>query len=183
MSDKLAMLEDVERSSFSAVVWTHKIHEKQADLCLNQYKTLETVRIIASSITSAGIISLIFVDELWIKIISALISLITVAISALFKSFNTQDLSSNHKKAAVILLAIRDKYQHLLLTIRVGEKSYDELDQEYLALEKEKHNVYKDLPMTSGKAVQMASEALKIKKDNEFPDEEINNYLPKSLHK
>ncbi len=183
MSEKLTMLEDVVRNSFSSVVWTHKIHEKQADLCLKQYQALEIARIITSSITSVGILSLIFVDELWIKIASALVSFITVLISALFKSFDTQGLSANHKKAAVILLALRDKYQHLLLTIRVGEKSYDELDQEYLSLEQEKHNIYKDLPSTSDKAVEMASEALKIKKDNEFPDEEVNNYLPKSLHK
>lgn len=183
MSDKLTVLEDVVRCSFSAVVWTHKIHEKQAYLCLKQYKALETVRIIASSITSVGILSLIFVDELWIKIISALVSLITVVISALFKSFNTQDLSNNHKKAAVILLAIRDKYEHLLLNIRVGEKIYDDLNQEYLTLEQEKHNIYKDLPTTSDRAVKMASEALKIRKDNEFPDDEVNNFLPKSLHK
>ena len=183
MDEKLAIIEDVVRNSFSAVVWTHNIQEKHADLCLKRFKVLETVRIFASSITSVGILSLIFVDELWIKIISALVSLITVVISTLFKSFNTQELCDNHKKAAVALLAIRDKYQHLLLTIRVGEKSYNDLDQEYLALEQEKHSIYKDLPTTSDRAVQMASKALKIQKDNEFPNEEVDHYLPKVLHK
>jgi hypothetical protein len=182
MDNKISILEDVVRSSYSSVVWTHKIQEKQADLYLKSYKCLETIRIISSSVTSVGIISLLFIDELWVKLFSTIVSLISAIISALFKSFNTQDLSIANKKAAVDLLEIRDKYQHLLLTVRAGEKSYDELDKEYVALEEEKHIIYKTLPQTTDKAKDMASVALKISKDNEFPDSEVNSYLPKSLH-
>jgi hypothetical protein len=183
MNDKILLLEDLVRESYATIVWTHKVHEKQADICLSKYRSLETIRVIVSSIASAGVISLLFVDEFWIKLISALLSSVTVIISALFKSFNSQELSATHKKAAVTMLRLRDNYKHLLLCIRIADKSYEELDEIFLSLEKEKHCIYKDLPMTSNNAVILAEKALKINKDNSFSDEEINAYLPESLHK
>lgn len=183
MSDKLNILEDTVRVSYAGVVWSHKIQEKQADICNQKYKRLETIRIVASSITSVGIIALIFVDELWVKLVSALVSFVTVMISALFKSFSTQELCTIHKKAAHTLLIVRDKYQHLLMEIRIGEKNYYELNNEYIELEKEKHKAYSDSPSTSDRAVELASQALKVKGDNKYTDEEINNFLPKILWK
>jgi hypothetical protein len=183
MSDALDALENVVRNSFAGVVWTHKIHEKQADIYVNRYKCLEIIRIIAASLTSAGIVSSIFCNEMRVKLASAIISFISVAISALFKSFNIQDLCANHKKAAITLLVLRDKYQHLLLSIRTAQKAYEELDNDYLALEAEKHSVYMDLPITTDGAVKLAKIALQVSKDNEFTDEEVDCYLPRTLHK
>ncbi len=183
MSKDINILEDTVRASYAGVVWSHKIQEKQADICKQKYERLEIMRIITSSITSAGIISLIFVDELWIKLASAIISFVTVVISALFKSFNTQELRNIHKKAAYTLLIIRDKYQHLLMEIRIAEKSYDELNKVYVELENEKHEAYSDSPTTSDKAVELASQALKVKGDNRYTDNEINGFLPKILWK
>ena len=145
MSDKLNIFEDTVRVSYAGVVWSHKIQEKQADICSQKYKCLETIRIITSAITSVGIITLIFVDELWLKLVSTLVSFVTVVISAIFKSFSTQELGAMHKKAAHTLLVVRDGYQHLLMEIRIGERSYEELNNEYIELEKEKHKVYSDL--------------------------------------
>ena len=183
MKDDLNILEDTVRVSYAGVVWSHKIQEKQADICNQKYERLETIRIIASSITSVGIISLVFVDELWIKLVSAIVSFVAVVISALFKSFSTQELCATHKKAAYTLLVVRDKYQHLLMEIRIGKRGYDELNNEYMELEKEKHGVYSGSPTTSDKAVELASQALKVKGDNKYTNSEINSFLPQVLWK
>jgi hypothetical protein len=183
MSDALEALENVVRNSFAGVVWTHKIHEKQADIYVNRYKWLEITRIVTASLTSAGVVSSIFFDPIWVKLISAIISFISALISMLFKSFCIQDSCVNHKKAALELLVIRDKYQHLLLSIRTAHKPYVELDNEYLVLENEKHSTYMNLPITTDKAVKLAKTVLQVSKDNEFTDEEIDSYLPQVLHK
>jgi len=81
MSDELNILENTVRASFAGVVWSHKIQEKQADICDRKYKWLEIIRIVASAITSVGIITLVFVDELWVKLASTLVSFVTVVIS------------------------------------------------------------------------------------------------------
>lgn len=64
-------LEDSVRNSYGSVVWSHKIQEKQADIYSNKYKILETINIATASLTSAGIIAIIFVDPFWLKLISA----------------------------------------------------------------------------------------------------------------
>ena len=48
------MLESSVRDTFGSVVWSHKIQEKQADICSQHYKRLETMKIIAASITTVG---------------------------------------------------------------------------------------------------------------------------------
>lgn len=183
MSNELTILENTVRTSFAGIVWSHKIQEKQADICGQKYQRLETIRVIASAATSVGILTVVFVDGLWLKLASSLVSLIAVVISSLFKSFNTQELCATHKKTAHTLLVVRDKYQHLLMEIRIGNKSYDELNNKYEALETEKHQAYSDSPNTSDQAVELARQALKIKGDNAYTDNEINNFLPESLWK
>ena len=92
MPDNYKIIEDNLRNTYGSVVWSHKIQEKQADISVKKYKVLEIVRIIASSLTSVGIISLLFSNELWIKIVSALLSFVSVAVSAIFKSFDLQTM-------------------------------------------------------------------------------------------
>ena len=51
MISKVQVLEDSIRNTLGSVVWSHKIHEKEADLILWKYKILETVKIISNSLT------------------------------------------------------------------------------------------------------------------------------------
>lgn len=53
----------------------------------------------------------------------------------------------------------------------------------YEELQNQLGTVYKEAPNTTDKAVDRASKALKINKDNEFSDEEIDANLPKSLQR
>lgn len=115
------ILEDNVRNTFMSVVWAHKTQEKQADILSNKYKRYEVVRIICSSLTSAGLISLIFVDEFWVKLGSALLSFLSAFISMFFKSFELQNNIQNHKKTAVELLVLRDKFKVLLIEIKHGK--------------------------------------------------------------
>ncbi|MDO4673253.1 MAG: SLATT domain-containing protein, partial [Porphyromonadaceae bacterium] len=95
MIENYKMLEDVVRESYSSIVWSHKIQEKQSDIYAEKFKRLETLNIGAASLTSVGIIAMIFTDPLWIKLASALVSLITVFITAYYKSFDLQKLVSS----------------------------------------------------------------------------------------
>ena len=54
------VLLDLARQNFASVVWTHKVQEKQADIYAESYAKLQTINIIAASITSCGIASTIF---------------------------------------------------------------------------------------------------------------------------
>ncbi len=181
--DNYQVLEDAVRDSYGGVVWTHKIQEKQADICAVKFKKMETVNIVAASLTSAGIIAIIFTDPLWLKLISAIVSFATVYITAYYKSFDLQKLVASHKATANKIIAVRDKYKVLLTEIKLQSDSVENLLTKYNELVKETNGIYLEAPTTTDKAVEMAREALKVKKDNTFTDEEIDSFLPQSLRR
>ena len=100
MEEQYSILEGAARDMFARAVWSHKIQEKQADIYQKQFKQMETVNIACTSLTSVGILSTIFADQLWIKIASAVLSFVTVFIAAYFKSFDLNTLAKAHKEAA-----------------------------------------------------------------------------------
>lgn len=177
------MLEDVVRDSYASVVWSHKIQEKQADIYAEKFKKMETVNIGAASLTSVGIVALIFTDPLWLKLVSALISFATVYITAYFKSFDLQKFITSHKAAANKLIAVRDQYKILLTEIKLKVDSVENLLARYKELVEKTDAIYLEAPTTTDEAVGKASKALKIKKDNTFTDAEIDSFLPLSLRR
>lgn len=181
--DEYLVLEDNVRHSYMSVVWSHKIQEKQADILTNYYKRLETVRVICAVIISGSLISLIFKDQFKVKLITTFISFISAVISMLFKSFDIQKSITNHKNTANELLAIRNQFQLLLVDIKMKNKDKSELMKIYNNLIVQLDDIYRTAPNTTDKAVKRAENALKIKKDNEFLDEEIDLNLPKSLRR
>lgn len=144
---------------------------------------METVNIFAASLTSVGVIAMIFTDPLWLKLISALISLATVFITAYYKAFDLQKLMVSHKATANKLIAVRDKYKVLLIKIKLKSDPIDQLILQYNELVKEVDTIYLDAPSTTDKAVKRASEALKVTQDNTFSEEEIDSFLPASLRR
>lgn len=183
MIDNYRVLEDVARYSYMGVVWTHKIQEKQSDIYAEKFKKMETINIGAASLTSVGIIAIIFTDPLWLKLISALISFATVYITAYFKSFDLQKLIASHKATANKLIAVRDQYKLLLTEIKFQSDSVENLFSKYSELVREADGIYLEAPSTTDEAVDRASEALKTKKDNTFSDDEIDSFLPSSLRR
>lgn len=183
MADLYNILEDAVRDMFARAVWSHKIQEKQADIYREQYKRMETANIFCTSVTSAGILSTIFFDDLWIKILSMGISLVTIFIGAYFKSFAPNKLSMIHKDSANKLLIVRNEITCLLTSIKLREKTVAELESRYRELMDKANEVYKDAPATTDKAVKLAATALKVKGDNTFPKEEVDSYLPPALQK
>lgn len=183
MEKKFCILESSVRDTLGSVVWSHKIQEKQADIYAVHFKVMETAKILSASLTSVGIVSLIFTDQLWIKLVSALISFVSVFVSALFKSFDLQTIVGQHKAAANNLLAVRDDLKLLILQIKLQKNNPETLSERYEEIVHQLDKIYADAPNTTDKAVELARIALNITKDNTFTDEEIDGFLPVELRK
>ena len=177
------IFENVVRDPYAGVVWSHKIQEKQSDIYAEIYKCMETVKIIIASLTSVGIVAIIFTDPLWLKLVSAFVSFFAVYINAYYKTFDLQKMMSLHKATANRLIEIRDQYKILLTKIRLRADSLENLILIYENLVNKTDQIYFESPSTSNKAVRRASKALKINKDNTFSDEEIDSFLPESLRR
>lgn len=177
MTDQYNILEDAVRDMFARAVWSHKIQEKQADIYQARYKWMETVSILCASLTSIGILSTIFADQLWIKIVSAILSFATVFVAAYFNPFDLNKLTKTHKEVANNLLIVRNEMTCLLASIKMREKPASELEDRYRELMDKSNEIYKDAPATTDKAVKLAKIALQVTGDNTFTKDEIDSYL------
>lgn len=177
------ILEDTIRQDYASVVWSHKIQEKQSDIYKSQFKAMETIRIILAALTSGGIITTIFFDELWIKIISSVLSVATAFINSYFKSFDIQNMVLRHKSAANALWRIREELLILLTRTKQQSATIDVLGTEHANIIKRLGDIYADSPSTTNRAVSKAAKALNCSKDLTFSDDEIDKFLPRSLRK
>ena len=189
MTNQYDILEDAVRDMLARAIWSHKVQEKQSDIYLRRYNWLMITSIICSAITTGGILTIIFKENIWfkdcvwLKLLSAVIPSITLVISTYLKNYDLTNLIKIHKEAANKLLIVRNEITCLITSIKLKSKSVIELEIEYKSLMSNANEIYKDAPQTTDKALNKAKKALKISKDNSFTDEEIDSYLPYNLRK
>ena len=181
MNTDYQILLDEVRQNYASVVWTHKIQEKQADIYHRQYAKLETANILAASATSCGLVSTIFCDNIWAKIIAAILSFITIAITAYFKSFDLKEMEKQNKEYANKFLIIRNRLLHIICDLHMKQRNVAEINTEYSSIIDELNKLYVAAPLTTQKAVDKATEALKANKEYTYIEDEIDNFLPPAL--
>ena len=178
------VLLDLVRQNFASVVWTHKVQEKQADIYVEYYAKLQTMNIIAASITSCGIVSTIFAGDafqLVLKIVTATLSFFTLCITAYFKSFDLQTLGKQNKEAANQFLVIRNELLQIIGDIHIQKESLQDIEGRYSDIIRRLNELYVSAPSTTDKAIKRATQALNIKQEYTYSEEEIDRFLPASL--
>ena len=181
MDEKVRVLEDVARNLFANVVWTHKIQEKQAEIYEHRFKLLSVINIIFAALTSAGIVSTIFVDPTWLKVASAIVAFVTTALSAFMALYDYKSMAKANKSTATKLVCARDDLLTCLAKIKIGENPTQVMTEDFEKIQNRIHEIYSDAPNTSDKAVSKATTSIKKNKDGTYSDEEIDALLPDSL--
>lgn len=181
--DSRAVLEGQLRECFGRVVYTHKTHEKCADILLERLSKVKLWQIILSAITTAGFIGTVFGAGQIGALIGVLVSTTLLALNAYTKNYDLGELAQKHRQAGADLWIIREKYLSLITDLKMGEKPIESLQGERDALLDELHAVYSGAPSTTYEAYRKAQEALQRQDDMTFSDEEIDAFLPKELKK
>ncbi len=181
--DSKAILEGQLRECFGRVVYSHKTHEKCADILLARLSTIKLWQIILSAVTTAGFIAAVFGAGKTGALVGILVSTILLVLNAYTKDYDLGELSQKHRQAAADLWIIREKYLSLITDLRMGAKSIEILQNERDILLEELYSVYSGAPSTTYQAYKKAQEALKQLEDMTFSDEEIDAFLPKELKK
>lgn len=181
--DSRAILEDQLRECFGRVVYSHKTHEKCADILTARLSTIKLAQIILSAITTGGFISAVFGAEKVGVLIGIIVSTVLLALNAFTKNYDLGELSQKHKRAASDLWLIREKYLSLIADLRMREKPLESLQKERDTLLEDLHSVYSGAPTTSYQAYRKAQQSLQKLEDMTFSDEEIDTFLPGKLKK
>lgn len=181
MMEKYQILLDTVRQQYASVVWTHKIQEKQADLYAERYRRFEIANIFFASLTACGIVGVIFQDGIILKIITAVLSFVTVFIATYNKSFDLKALATGNKTAANQFVGIRNELLQIISDLHLMEKSVSEINSGFVEIMKRLNKLYVEAPTTTMDAVVAARESLHVNKDFTFDDSEIDLFLPPAL--
>lgn len=179
------ILEGQIRESYGRVIYTHKTHEKCADILLSNHNWVKISQVILSGLcTAVGLIYLIINSfETYGVALLTIASTLLLILNIYTKDYDLGDLAQKHRQTASDIWYIREKYLSLLTDLRVGCKSLNEIQNERDTLLVDLHNVYSGAPSTTFKAYKRAKASLKENEEMTFSDEEIDSFLPQVLRK
>lgn len=183
MSEQTNLLESQIREIYGRVVYTHKTHEKCADVLKERSDYFKFAEILLSAATTTSVLVVLFGDGKTFQFVAAACSTILLGITLYTKDFNLLAIAEKHKQAALNILEIREKLLSLLVDIKIGNKEIEQLQQRRDDLNEQLVNTYRGAPKTINKAYQIASKALQQNEEFTFTDEEIDKFLPESLRK
>lgn len=187
MIDSYIVLEGQLRENYGRVVYSHKTHEKCADILLERHKKIKFWQIVLSALVTGGLITSFF-DIASLaeykacgKIIMLVISTILLVLNSYTKDYDLGEIAQKHRRAGADLWVIREKYLSLLTDLRLGIAQIDEILVRRDQLLESLHAIYCGAPSTNYKAYSEAQKALKELEDMTFSDDEIDAFLPKEL--
>lgn len=175
------VLEGQLRECYGRVVYSHKTHEKCADILLSRLSTIKLWQIILSAVTIGGFIAAVFGAGKVGAAVGMVVSTALLVLNAYTKNYDLGELSQKHKQAANDLWIVREKYLSLLVDLRIKEKPLESLQKRRDELVEQLHSVYSGAPSTTFQAYKRAQDALKKFEDMTFSDAEIDAFLPQEL--
>ena len=171
------------RECYGRVVYSHKAHEKCADILLSRLSTVKLWQIILASATTGSFISAFFGTGAIGTAIGVAVSTTLLVLNAYTKDYDLGELAQKHRQSAADLWLIREEYLSLITDLRVGDESIEEIRLRRDALLKQLHAVYSGAPSTTVRAYTAAQEALQQLEEMTFSEEEIDKLLPSKLRR
>jgi len=181
--DSRSIFEGQIRECFGRVVYSHKTHEKCADILLDRLGKIKLAQIILSAITTVGFIAAVLGSGKIGAVAGVVVSTILLVLNTYVKDYDLGELAQKHRQSANDLWIIREKYITLITDIRMGERPIEGLQKERDELLEQLHSAYSGAPSTTYQAYKKAQEALQRLEDMTFADSEIDAFLPKELKK
>lgn len=183
MTDQFRSLESQVREIYGRVVYTHKTHEKCSDILIDDSNLLKKIEIGLSAVTTTTILSVLFGSGLVFEIIAALCATASLCLTLYSKDFDLLGIAEKHKQSALEILALRERLLSLLVDIKIGNKSIDDLQKQRDEINIDLINTYRGAPKTNSKGYDRASKALKDNQEFTFTDAEIDLFLPLDLRR
>ena len=172
------------RESFGRVVYSHKTHEKQADISFSMYKWQQGTLIALTALSSGTFLTLVFGlfgNSTWSSLATSFCALLVSWMSLGAKTFKFDETSAAHRDVASKLWDIRESYISLIADMMSGQIADLDARKRRDELQSLARDVYSAAPRTSGKAFTRAQDGLKNNEEMTFTTREIDLFLPEAL--
>lgn len=171
------------RDCYGRVAYSHKTHEKCADILLSRLARIKLAQIILSAIATGGCVAALLGTGPIGAGVGAVFSTALLALNAYTKAQDLGEIAQKHRQAAADLWLIRERYLSLLTDLRIGDESLDSIRSRRDALLDELHGAYSGAPSTTVRAYKEAQKALQQSEEMTFSEKEIDELLPLELQR
>ena len=181
--DRRNILDAQLREAFGRVVYTHKAHEKQADILLARLSKIKLGQIVLPAISTGGFVSMLVGTGWWGSLTGAICSAVLLALNLYTRNYDLGKQAQLHRDAAINIWSIREKYYSLITDLAMGCESLSDMQRNRDALADELKGIYVNLPSTTEAAYKKAHKALNLQEEMTFSVAEVDAFLPKVLRR
>lgn len=143
---------------YGNVEWTHKTHEKAADIynCVNNW--LRWTQLVLSFLISADVLRQVNTDSPVISTVLVVCTIFLALINTITKTFDFSGRANKHVLAANSLWGLREDYRSLKNDIAAGVMTIEQIQFRRRELQEAVQEVYKTAPRTFDRAYKKAQE-------------------------
>lgn len=172
------------REAFGRVAYTHKTHEKQADICFAKHRWLQGVLIALTAVSSGTFLVAVmgqFGNTNVTSLVTSTVAVLVTWVTLGAKTFRFQDEADAHRDIASRLCDLRESYLCLIADLMSQTVSDPEGRKRRDELQKAVHNAHSEAPRTTSRAFARARRGLKNNEEMTFTPREIDLFLPEAL--
>ena len=177
------IVESQIRELYGRTAYSHKAHEKSADIYTSKLKTIKLLQIILSAITTGSLVAALFGEGKLATLIATIFATLLLGLNAYTKDYNLGEISQKHVETASRLWNIRESYLSILTDLASKQVSLAQIRERRDELQTQLQAIYQNAPRTLSKAYKQSQQALKVNEELTFSDEEIDVFLPSPLRR
>ena len=181
--DRRDLLDAQLRDAFGRVVYTHKVHEKEADILLARLSKIKLGQIVLPAISTGGFIAVLLGMGWWGSLVGGVFSATLWTLNWYTRNYDLGQQAQQHKDAAINVWAIREKYISLITDLAMGCESLSNIRLKRDALVDELKDIYAKAPSTTEAAYKKAHKALNLQEEMSFSVAEVDAFLPQTLRR
>lgn len=172
------------REIYGRTSYTHKTHEKQADISSALYRRQRQIRVVLTAASSGVFLASLFgvvLDAQWAALATSFVAVLLSASSLAGRDFKHGEETQQHRDTAAALWNIRESYLSLIVDLMGGAIDVNAARRTRDRLQEAAGDIHREAPRTTPKAYQRAQQGLQLNEDLTFSEQEIDYLLPAKL--
>lgn len=185
MTKEIIILYRQIEDRYCKMAWNHTLQLKESDQRERKSKRLKLWKQILSAVSSVGIIAVLFTSfgcDKWLELATAIFTVATMVVTWLCDNGALDADVVKARNIAAECHNMRNMYDSLLADIKSESINIDEIRSRRSTLEvAENELLKKEFLSVSPKAMQLAEESLKVKREAQTSEEERRAIIPEHL--
>ena len=176
-------LVDHLRLTFGHVIYTHRAHTQLAWRHARWDRWVQGAEALLMLVAALASVALVFSGEMAYGVVSATAASLAVCALVVRLVFAFDRSAGAHRICSARLWAIREQYRALLADVKDETLTLDDARERRDELMSRLHAIYENAPPADSSVYDAARRAVPGPQEVALTDEELDRFLPVSLHK